>query len=156
MAKNRFMFRAWNKVEKKMAYGCQFLIGGDGKFYWDSGWDSVTAAIDITGKFIEMLGMNRTDMNGKQIFEGDIVRHAASSTDKCVKEYDMDPRRWDFIIEFNGVAFGERGSVESLHHPDDIEWKAFDVDCDENAPDTSDWLVVGNIHENPELLKTAE
>lgn len=67
-----------------------------------------------------------TDKNGKEIFEGDIVRDNNGQT------YEMV-----FIEKYNCYYFVYKSSVYAGIKPKDIE-------------------VIGNIHDNPELLEVEE
>jgi uncharacterized phage protein (TIGR01671 family) len=75
-----------------------------------------------------------TDKNGKEIYEGDIYEFSYD-----IKNYDdddiMNPRN-NFIHQYS--------TITTRHL---VEYKI----CGFNA--ISDCIVVGNIHENPELLK---
>ena len=78
-----------------------------------------------------------TDKNGKKIFEGDIIRH-----------YDDNP--YDGVEE-KGVVFWDeeflcfrRTSNGGFHHGK-VDTYRLSKQCD--------YEVIGNIHDNPELLK---
>ena len=72
-----------------------------------------------------------TDMNGKKIFEGDIV-HVHDCLLRCDAPYH----------EFDGVIEYKNGSFVIVSEPmTHYRWLDYDV------------TVLGNIHDNPELLE---
>jgi uncharacterized phage protein (TIGR01671 family) len=71
------------------------------------------------------------DKNGKEIYEGDIVEYS-----------------WDFC----GIKRKNKYAVEWLSGK--VEHYPYSVDSGFTLPDSVDgYMVIGNIHENPELLK---
>ena len=97
-----------------------------------------------------------TDKNGKRIFEGDIFKFDdevwESSYTSCGTEYDS------FAVENYGVV----GFDEDMARFDFIKYKfhenSVEADLHENHTiDFSEFVceleVIGNIHDNPELLK---
>ena len=97
-----------------------------------------------------------TDKNGKKIFEGDIFKFPdevfESYYTSCGTEYNSwtvenygvvgfceDTGRFDFVE----YKFNENSVEAELHENHDIEFYEF----------VSDLEVIGNIHDNPELMK---
>lgn len=90
---------------------------------------------DTVGQFTGLM-----DKNGKRIFEGDIIRH-----------YDDNPYAG---IEEKGVVFWDeeflcfrRTSNGGFHHGK-VDTYRLSAKCD--------YEVIGNIHDNPELLREAQ
>jgi uncharacterized phage protein (TIGR01671 family) len=73
-----------------------------------------------------------TDKNGKEIYEGDICRILSGEEHQGYREYDQKG-----IIKYSGLSFDL--VVDNV-------WQGI-----YNGPDF-DIIVLGNIHENPELL----
>lgn len=118
-------FRAWGKKDNKMMHGCQGLVlSMDGFFgYWVH--DEFTVL-----DYPIMLYTGLKDKSGKEIYEGDIL-YSYYGTGQVVYEYGS------YLLNF--------GSLKSIH-------KSFRnyVEFTEIQDNSS---LLGNIYENPELLK---
>lgn len=73
-----------------------------------------------------------TDKNGKKIFEGDIV--------KCISSFDAK----DMVVIFEAAEF---------HLVDCQRYKNYTECCDYRYFGTMETEVIGNIHDNPELVE---
>ena len=78
-----------------------------------------------------------TDKNGKKIFEGDIVKHYNNSDDG----FDIGALYWDETF-----SQWKRTSIGNFHH------RSFTYSMSRSC----EYKVIGNIHDNPELLKGGE
>lgn len=101
----------------------------------------------ITNDGVLMQFTGLTDKNGVEIFEGDILKFFAS--DKSVAQ--INPNRWLFEVLFEGAAFGYKGLKNGQHVPEDELFKPFFQD--DELQDCGDIEVIGNVFQNPELLK---
>lgn len=98
-----------------------------------------------------------TDKNGKKIFEGDIIRYADND------EYEMYLESLECPEEYEGVDFSRMWTVDEVVYGDKIGYPAFDLnahdfECNGLAAlseSGGQWFyeVIGNIHDNPELLE---
>lgn len=124
---NKFRFRAW--YAGNMYYNIS--VGG-----FD---ETVPSTFSAEGGWVELWGNNKDgiimqstgllDKNGKEIYEGDIVR--------C-------PRQW--------------WSFEDAYHVSAVEWgegcfKIFS--CGDWSVDPRDVMIIGNIYENPNLIPSS-
>jgi len=141
-------FRAWDKKKGKMIY--QFNMTSDGKAY---GWAKATicdgVVIDepapLSVELMQYTGLK--DKNGREIYEGDIVKTSCGDIgiikfgipkDMTINggEYDVD-----YIGFYIDIIKGDWGTT-------DVESRV--------APLVDDYYeieVIGNIYENPELLE---
>lgn len=81
------------------------------------------------------------DKNGKEIHEGDIVRYA----------FEYPEGEW-----VEEVSFGKISDGEGYYHDYFLAWRTTDKDGDghQSLLDLEGYCeVIGNIHENPELLE---
>ena len=78
-----------------------------------------------------------TDKNGKKIFEGDIVKHYNNSDDG----FDIGVLYWDETF-----SQWKRTSIGNFHN------SSFTYVMSRSC----EYEVIGNIHDNPELLKGGE
>lgn len=76
-----------------------------------------------------------TDKNGKKIFEGDIV--------KCISRFDAK----DMVVIFEAAEF---------HLVDCQRYKNYTECCGYRHFGTLETEVIGNIHDNPELVEEGE
>lgn len=115
-------FRAFNKTDGKMKAPLtlrELMVWGEPLKYDE---------LIIT----QYTGMK--DVNGKEIYEGDILKSNIGSSIK----------QGIFTVEFRGMAFCFIG----------ITHQTYDTITNENIKEVNDWIKIGNIHENPELLET--
>ena len=97
-----------------------------------------------------------TDKNGKKIFEGDIIRYADND------EYEMYLESIKYPEEYENADFSKMWAVDEVVYGDKIGYPAFDLnahnfECNGLATlnDSGQYFyeVIGNIHDNPELLE---
>ena len=120
-------FRAWDKSTNKMASFEKMQTNA--RFAIDAGLDS--RQFIVLPKHQNVVLMQFTglkDKNGKEIYGGDIVKH-----------YDY-PRQ-KFSIEYNAPSFEARHTRDGTLHP---VW---------HNGKLTDYEIIGNIYENPELIK---
>lgn len=122
-------FRAWLKEEKRMTDVSEMTFI-DGEVYLIS---------DVTGfyayeEFKLMQSTGLKDKNGKEIYEGDIVKFS-----DCDNDAYVTPVVWDNNYACFGVSFSGKYPI------------SFDY-LEEFYTELKDIEVVGNIYENPELL----
>jgi len=106
------------------------------------------------------------DKNGKEIFEGDILR-VSEYENILMSEFNDEPNRFDMFtldeikgdlrLSYTSPVIWEEGTFcistngDWLHHNDMFLAVLFgDMKC--SSP-IFDFEVIGNIHDNPELLK---
>lgn len=123
----------------------------------DNGFDSYTeyeVDPETVGQFTGL-----TDCNGKKIFEGDIIRYADYDEYQHYLESLKHPE------EYEGINFENLWTVDEITYGIKIDYPAFDLnkndfECNGLAElkCAGQWYyeVIGNIHDNPELLKEAE
>ena len=104
-------------------------------------WEDYEVDPDTVGQYTGL-----TDKNGREIYEGDVV--------ECVSwnEYfsdgngnTMEPFRRKMHVEYMNGGFK---MVEPM--PEPMKDNAWDIICN------GDIIIIGNIHDNPELLKRNE
>ena len=127
--KREIKFRAWVSDLGKMVYSAD-----DMDYSWVIINDGVISLVDlwddsyVTAELMQFTGL--TDKNGKEIYEGDII------LDNGVKREIL----W----------FDEGCQFISVNLTKDRDW---DIITDPTVYGRNYLEVIGNIHENPELLR---
>lgn len=120
-------FRAWNKENKKMI-DVDILNWNNGEVdFIGDGITFILKAKDI--KLMQSTGL--TDKNGKEIFEGDVV--------KMAKNVYSEPTYYE-VVRHRGGAY----RLESKQYGYEL-WLRH-TDCE----------IAGNIYENPELVEVGQ
>jgi uncharacterized phage protein (TIGR01671 family) len=134
--------RVWDEQTKRFLDEDEALIGLDGTVCQN---EPMSYRGDNEGLIVELFtGLH--DKNGARIYDGDIVRRVM----KGLRPHKARP----------GVVYGydpakgipEREVILAVEV--DLVWGTYPFNADENEAlsDSRKWEVVGNIHQNPELL----
>lgn len=134
-------FRAKVKGEDEWRYG-SLLTYADGEcnIITETGHRIDTWNVDpaTLGQFTGL-----TDCNGKEIYEGDIV-----VADRYPFFCDGKPN-YVAVVEWNDCGFA---AFYELHKESNAKGISVDCPCDFDSDTANRYRVIGNIHDNPELI----
>jgi len=118
-------FRAWDRKEKKMRYGIEWIWGklADETMHHEDDWIDEKDCIKM-----QFTGL--CDRNGREIYEGDILKDG---------EDDLFKVSWDY----HNCGF-------YLESTEDVE---YNVETRYILNNQTTVEVIGNIYENPELVE---
>ena len=143
-------FRGWDKYDKKMIYDlCQvdsfwhyYSYSDDtGLHFGKTGPNGVGE--DFENKYI-MQYTGLKDKNGKEIYEGDVLKQVKKSSREGCESSSYDKNNFEVVFKY-GSFWLQRPYSDSVYirdFPNIDEFVGFE--CFE---------VIGNIYENPELLE---
>ena len=118
------------------------LVGDNGEYEICYGTPRVRIIYSVipqtVGQFTGLL-----DKNGKRIFEGDILKPFDDEIDKMVVEFHHGA----FVL----CLYGERGYMGEGGWVEEGNYGVFE--CEPLSSYGDDVEVIGNIHDNPELLE---
>lgn len=138
---NRFKFRAWEKMEKKFILGCVMDCSQNNVRIWKQTMQGKGINFDFkTNNVILTQCLGIKDKNGKLIYEGDIIEAPNGNLAEII---------WsDKTLSF-------KANVIKLFLDDGIYVYRKDLTLGSitEIGDTDTGVVIGNIYENPELLK---
>ena len=139
---------------KDFVFG-QYVQNRDGKMIYSDTWeDGIQKHYVIEGTVGQYTGL--TDKNGTKIFEGDIFKFPDEIFESYYTSCGTEYNSWE------AENYGVVGFCEDLGRFDFVDYKfnenAVEADLHENhviefCYFVSDLEVIGNIHDNPELLK---
>lgn len=138
---NRFKIRVWDKINEKWMHDTKLIcdLGVLQGFY-----DNEQAS---KRRYILMQCTGLKDKNGKLIYEGDIISDKSNHIRVCLWEYD-------------GFKYPALKTSRYFHKPISNKLEERKIDLRKNLTfqdnvckrDKKEFVVIGNIYENKELL----
>ncbi|AUV59791.1 hypothetical protein HOS79_gp031 [Lactobacillus phage Nyseid] len=139
-------FRAWNKENESYLYDVQDTYDTNESCFGDFLLDNERYAVE------QFTGL--TDVNGKDIYEGDIVQYSDQFYEHSMGGVtDLETEYIGIVIKSNwslGILINRISHTDA--HINHYNAKEFVPFCEFDDPE-SDVLLKGNVHENPELLE---
>jgi len=153
---NRFRFRAWDARHGRMRYA---ELGRHAEFFELGDLQDVMCSGPDTGRYkpILMQSTGLADKNGKEIFEGDVVRRTVMRADNSHEVLWGDVSIIRFVVGAivkdnesygnNQVSSFLRDMIEG-----DCQGELAHLDFNSESWTRVEAEILGNIYENPELL----
>lgn len=149
------LFRGKHAVSGEWIYGD--LLCSKGNYYIHERGKPIVSYVPPMAAFGtvgEWTGLK--DKNGKKIFEGDIVRYAYLDEYRCYLESLESPE------DYEGCNFDNMWTIDVVVYCINIGYPAFDLNGHDwevnglsNLSESTEYYfeVIGNVHDNPELLE---
>ena len=147
-------FRVWDKITNR-------YLQELGIYYWHIPYsldgEEITGEANLVGlsqllrhnNFVAQQYTGLTDKNGKEIYEGDIVINTTSEEEYCSPAVII----WG-KYEFVGFALAYKcNKLEDYHAPLIHKINGVDLVEEFSLSKMGTYQIVGNVSENPELLK---
>lgn len=123
----KFRFRVWDNIYNIMSYTKPFFISETlGRIWWESDRDAKD------WRYVLMEGIGLKDKNGKEIFEGDILKQEWPDSEKS-----------EMLI--TSVCWSSENARYIMRSKEDNVFLDLEIDANETE-------IIGNIYANPELL----
>ncbi|AUH37344.1 hypothetical protein CXZ13_08585 [Lactiplantibacillus plantarum] len=124
-------FRAWNQIDSEYINEINAVMSLDGShIWWDINDSGEMKYDDDPGDYKLEQFTGLTDVNGKDIYEGDILKTKAGLI-QIVEQGILETDREDIISGFYANNLSD-GKPHTFSYDDEV---------------------IGNVHANPELLK---
>ena len=128
---DRFRFRAWNTKTHELKEVTAVILHRDQHGFCSTVKDKINCNLCYQPHLVLEQCSGLKDKNGRLIYEGDIVQHDTAA----------GPKRWPVLFKDGCFV---------LPYESGNAWLGKVIN---NCPYDSGVVVVGNIHENPELLE---
>lgn len=136
-------FRVWLIKEKKLVDVAILDLQNEQIKYQYKHDDLITSGREFLRNVVLEQYTGLKDQNGKEIYEGDIIRKVENVENPRTHNYYKKPRYYEDkgVVEFHDGCFDftskkYRGQMRCYYRENTINFE-----------------VIGNIHDNPELLK---
>ena len=139
MGKREIKFRAWDRANEKMFYNPSITFG-------ESGWGVNLPLVKADTQLMQFTGLH--DKNKKDIYEGDILRvKAAIAVSANIMETEELEQEIICSVYYNNDVAGF--DLKTIERDTNLGgWSFYGVE------DSSTMEIIGNLYENPELIKT--